>query len=67
MIFTREAVPQNYTAEEVCKWLEEKFQKEKLCAIGQIHDYFIFIKFEAFCAAFSYVQNKLEERERCQS
>lgn len=49
---------------DTIKWLEEKFEKEKLVAIGVIHDSFIFLDFEKFCQASMLVQNKLMEKMR---
>ena len=43
-------------------WLEERFDKEKLCAIAGVGDYFIFLDFDAFCKASMLVQTKVMEK-----
>ncbi len=46
----------------IIQWLEKKFKNERLCAVGQIDDYFIFLEFERFCQASVLVQNKFMEK-----
>ena len=60
-MFLRHQIPSCPSSEDLVRWLEEKFDKEKLIAIGKIDDYFIFIDFVKWCQATVRVMERVKK------
>lgn len=60
-MFIREQAPE-LNSEEMVKWLETKFENEKMIAIGKVDDYFIFLNFEMYCQAAMMVMAKMNNK-----